>query len=201
MKINDIKEKLNSKESYINGWEKMKRASIIIPLIDINEEVYVLFQVRAKKLKSQPGDVCFPGGKIDKCETPNEAALREINEELGLKDIEIIKEMDILIRHDGMIIHPFVAKVNNIEELEINEDEVDEVFYVPLSYLLEYSPMEVRNKLIVERGEDFPYHLIKGGKNYKFKTGEYISTFYQYKDYVIWGITASMLKDFVNNIK
>ena len=201
MKINDIKEKLNSKESYINGWEKMKRASIIIPLIDINEEVYVLFQVRAKKLKSQPGDVCFPGGKIDKCETPNEAALREINEELGLKDVEIIKEMDILIRHDGMIIHPFVAKVNNIEELEINEDEVDEVFYVPLSYLLEYSPMEVRNKLIVERGEDFPYHLIKGGKNYKFKTGEYISTFYQYKDYVIWGITASMLKDFVNNIK
>lgn len=201
MKINDIKEKLNSKESYINGWEKMKRASIIIPLIDINEEVYILFQVRAKKLKSQPGDICFPGGKIDKCETPNEAALREINEELGLKDVEIIKEMDILIRHDGMIIHPFVAKVNNIEELEINEDEVDEVFYVPLSYLLEYSPMEVRNKLIVERGEDFPYHLIKGGKNYKFKTGEYISTFYQYKDYVIWGITASMLKDFVNNIK
>ena len=51
MKINDIKEKLNSKESYINGWEKMKRASIIIPLIDINEEVYILFQVRAKKLK------------------------------------------------------------------------------------------------------------------------------------------------------
>ena len=201
MKINDIKEKLNSKESYINGWERMKRASIIIPLIDINEEVYILFQVRAKKLKSQPGDICFPGGKIDKCETPSEAALREINEELGLKDVEIIKEMDILIRHDGMIIHTFVAKVNNIEELEINEDEVDEVFYVPLSYLLEYSPMEVRNKLIVERGEDFPYHLIKGGKNYKFKTGEYISTFYQYKDYVIWGITASMLKDFVNNIK
>ena len=46
-------------------------------------------------------------------ETPNEAALREINEELGLKDIEIIKEMDILIRHDGMIIHPFVAKVKD----------------------------------------------------------------------------------------
>ena len=46
MKINDIKEKLNSKESYINGWERMKRASIIIPLIDINEEVHILFQAR-----------------------------------------------------------------------------------------------------------------------------------------------------------
>ena len=201
MKINDIKEKLNSKESYINGWEKMKRASIIIPLIDINEEVYVLFQVRAKKLKSQPGDVCFPGGKIDKCETPKEAALREINEELGLKDVEIIKEMDILIRHDGMIIHPFVSMVKNIDKLDINEDEVEEIFYIPLSYLLEYTPMEVKNKLIIERGENFPYDLIEGGKNYQFKTGEYISTFYQYKDYVIWGITASMLKDFINNIK
>lgn len=201
MNIIDIKEKLNSKESYINGWEKMKRASIIIPLIDINEEVHILFQVRAKKLKSQPGDVCFPGGKIDKCETPKEAALREIDEELGLKDVEIIKEMDILIRHDGLIIHPFVAKVNNIEKLDINEDEVEEIFYIPLSYLLEYTPMEVKNKLIIERGENFPYDLIEGGKNYKFKTGEYISTFYQYKDYVIWGITASMLKDFINNIK
>ena len=201
MKINDIKEKLNSKESYINGWEKMKRASIIIPLIDINEEVYVLFQVRAKKLKSQPGDVCFPGGKIDKFETPKEAALREIDEELGLKDVEIIKEMDILIRHDGLIIHPFVAMVKNIDKLDINEDEVEEIFYIPLSYLLEYTPMEVKNKLIIERGENFPYDLIEGGKNYQFKTGEYISTFYQYKDYVIWGITASMLKDFINNIK
>ena len=90
MKINDIKEKLNSKESYINGWERMKRASIIIPLIDINEEVHILFQVRAKKLKSQPGDVCFPGGKIDKFETPKEAALREIDEELGLPARELL---------------------------------------------------------------------------------------------------------------
>lgn len=201
MNITHIKEKLNSKESYINGWERMKRASIIIPLIDINEEVHILFQVRAKKLKSQPGDVCFPGGKIDKFETPKEAALREIDEELGLKDVEIIKEMDILIRHDGLIIHPFVAMVKNIDKLDINEDEVEEIFYIPLSYLLEYTPMEVKNKLIIERGENFPYDLIEGGKNYQFKTGEYISTFYQYKDYVIWGITASMLKDFINNIK
>lgn len=201
MNITHIKEKLNSKESYINGWERMKRASIIIPIIDINEEVHILFQVRAKKLKSQPGDVCFPGGKIDKFETPKEAALREIDEELGLKDVEIIKEMDILIRHDGLIIHPFVAMVKNIDKLDINEDEVEEIFYIPLSYLLEYTPMEVKNKLIIERGENFPYDLIEGGKNYQFKTGEYISTFYQYKDYVIWGITASMLKDFINNIK
>ena len=109
--------------------------------------------------------------------------------------------MDILIRHDGLIIHPFVAMVKNIDKLDINEDEVEEIFYIPLSYLLEYTPMEVKNKLIIERGENFPYDLIEGGKNYQFKTGEYISTFYQYKDYVIWGITASMLKDFINNIK
>ena len=56
--LTDIKEKLNSRELY-KWMERMKRASIIIPLIDINEEVYILFQVRAKKLKSQPGDVCF----------------------------------------------------------------------------------------------------------------------------------------------
>ena len=201
MKINDIKEKLSYKDRYINGWEKMKRASIVIPLLEIDNESYILFEVRAKKLKSQPGDICFPGGKIDKGETPKETALREIDEELGLRNIDIIKEMDTVVRHDGMIIHPFLAKVNNIEELNINKDEVEEVFYVPISYLLDCSPMEVKNKLVVERGENFPYHLIQQGKNYKFKNGEYISTFYQYKDYVIWGITASILKSFLNNIK
>lgn len=201
MNIKDIKVKLSNREKYINGWEKMKRASIIIPLIDIDDETHVLFQVRGKKLRSQPGDICFPGGKIDRGETPREAALREIQEELGLVNIEIIKEMDILVRHDGLIIHPYLGVINNIEELKISEDEVEEIFYVPLSYLLEHEPMVAKNKIIIERGEDFPYELVVGGKDYKFKNGEYKSLFYKYNDYVIWGITASMLKNFIDSIR
>lgn len=201
MDINEVKEKLKQRDVYVNGWKEMKRAAVVIPLININNEAHIIFQVRAKRLKSQPGDICFPGGKIEKGEKPLEAALRELREELGLKDIDVIKNMDILIRHDGLIIHPFLVSVNSLEELNINKDEVEEVFYLPLSYLLEATPIEVQNEIVVERGENFPYDLIVGGKDYKFKSGKYSSVFYQYKNYVIWGITASMLKDFLNCIK
>lgn len=201
MKIKDIKTKVDKMEKYINGWEKMKRASVIIPLVEKDGEINILFEVRSKKLNSQPGDICFPGGKIDEGETPKEAALREINEELGFEDIDIIKEMDILIRHDGLIVHPFLGEVKNLDNIKINKSEVEDVFYVPLSYLLENDPLEFKSKLTIERGEDFPYDLIVGGKDYNFKSGEYDSLFYKYEGYVIWGITASMLKGFIDKIK
>ena len=98
MNIKDIKNKIENNKSYINGWERMRRAAIIIPLVEINNEVCILFEVRAKKLNSQPGDICFPGGKIDGDETPKEAALREMFEELGIKSIDIINELDTVVR-------------------------------------------------------------------------------------------------------
>ena len=61
MKIKDIRNKIKNNKPYINGWERMKRSSIIIPLVERNNEVCILFEVRAKKLNSQPGDICFPG--------------------------------------------------------------------------------------------------------------------------------------------
>lgn len=59
MKIEDIKNKIKDNKPYINGWERMKRSSIIIPLVKINNEICILFEVRAKKLSSQPGIYVF----------------------------------------------------------------------------------------------------------------------------------------------
>ena len=194
MDISSIKNKIRGYNSYINGWQDMKIASVVIPLVEIDNEVCLLFEVRAKKLRSQPGDICFPGGKVDKGENPRQAALREIKEELNLEDIEIIHELDLFVRYNGMIIHPFLAEVKNIEEIKINEDEVDSIFYVPLKYFLENEPLEINNKLVVKRGEDFPYDLIVNGKNYAFKDGDYKSLFYIYENRVIWGVTAAIIK-------
>ena len=201
MKLDNIKKKVKAKSPYINGWEHMRRASIVIPLVEKDGELCILFQVRAKKLNSQPGDICFPGGKIDKGEAPKEAALREFEEELGTGDIDIVNELDLLIRHDGMIIHPFLGIIKNINNIKISESEVDHVFYVPLTYLLCHEPLEVDSKIKVERSLDFPYHLIVDGENYKFRDGIYKSLFYKYEDYVIWGITAQMLKDFIDIVR
>ncbi len=200
MNINKITNRIENLSPYINGWEKDKRASVIIPLVEIEGEVHILFEVRSKKLNAQPGDICFPGGKIDNNETPKEAAMREFYEELGIKDIKIINELDITVRHDGMIIHSFLGIVNDINELSINESEVDHVFYVPLKYLLLYNPLKSIGKLTVTRSDDFPYDLIFNGKDYRFKEGKYISLFYRYREYVIWGITANILKNFLDKL-
>lgn len=203
MNLDNIKTKINKYNGYIDGWEEMMRASVAILLVENNEELSIIFEVRGKNLREQPGDVCFPGGKIDNGETPEEAVIREIKEELGLcnDDIEIIKELDTLIRYNGLIIHPFLGVIKNSKNIKLNKDEVQEVFYVPVDYLLKSEPIKVTNLVKVERAEDFPYDLIVQGKNYKFRDGKYESIFYKYNNYVIWGITAQMLKSFLNIIK
>ena len=200
MNIKDIKNKIKNNKPYINGWERMRRAAIIIPLVEINSEMHILFEVRAKKLSSQPGDICFPGGKIDGDETPKKAALREIFEELGVKSIDIINELDTVVRYDGIIIHPYLGIIQDIEEININESEVDHVFYVPLNYLLNHEPLEVNSKLKFERPKEFPYDLIANKENYKFREAKYRSLFYKYENYNIWGITAEMLKNFLEKL-
>jgi 8-oxo-dGTP pyrophosphatase MutT (NUDIX family) len=200
MNINVIKNKMKNNKPYINGWERMKRSSIIIPLIEVNNEVCILFEVRAKKLITQPGDICFPGGRIDGNETPKEAALREIYEELGIKKIDIINELDIVVRYDGIIIHPYLGIVEDMKEININEREVDKVFYVPINYLINHNPLEVISKINIKRPEEFPYDLIVNKENYKFTDANYRSLFYNYETYNIWGITAEMLKNFLEKL-
>lgn len=201
--IEQIKEKFKDFEHYISGWKEHKRAAVIIPLVYINNKLSILFEVRSKKLNSQPGDVCFPGGRIEFNETPSEAAKREMYEELNIypNDVQIIKEMDTFVRYDGIIVHPFLGYIRSINNIKSNEEEVYEYFTVPLDYLLNYNVDEYNNTIEVKRSEDFPYHLINKGRNYEFRDGSYKTTFYKYKIYVIWGLTAIILKDFICNIK
>ncbi|GAB6170219.1 CoA pyrophosphatase [Clostridium carnis] len=184
---------------YINGWEKMKRASVAILLTEYNGVESIIFQVRSKKMRSQPGDISFPGGKIDANESAKEAVIREIYEELGLKDndFEIISELDLFITHYGLLIHPFVGYVKNFNLINVNEDEVDHIFYVPIYKLKNIDPIIINNEIVIIRNESFPYNLIHQGKDYNFKNGIYPSLFYIFENYVIWGITAKILENFM----
>ena len=64
--INDVIKKFYNNIPYINGWQKMKRASVAILLVEVEGKLNIVFEVRAKHMRSQPGDISFPGGKIMK---------------------------------------------------------------------------------------------------------------------------------------
>ena len=72
------------------------KSAVMILLVEENEEVSIVFEVRALKLRSQPGDVCLPGGRVELNEDPKETSVRESMEELNLKreQIDIIGSMD-----------------------------------------------------------------------------------------------------------
>lgn len=201
--LDKIIEKYSNYKPYINGWNNMKRAAVAILLVDIEEETKIIFQVRALHMRSQPGDISLPGGKIESNENPKETVEREVCEELGLseEDFEIVTPLDVLVTHYGLIVHPYLGYIKNYNNIKINEDEVDHTFLASIDKLLKMNPIKDVSKISVKRNENFPYHLIKDGENYKFKEGLYKSLFYIYENYTIWGMTALIIENFLNYIK
>jgi 8-oxo-dGTP pyrophosphatase MutT (NUDIX family) len=200
--IEEVIKKYSKYTPYINGWDAMQRAAVAILMVDIENETNIIFEVRALHMRSQPGDISFPGGKIENDESAEEAVKREVCEELGLNmnDFDIITPLDLLVTHYGLIIHPFLGYVKNYSSIKINKNEVDHIFLSSLDKLLKISPLQVLSKISVNRNKDFPYNLINGGENYKFKEGIYKSLFYNYGEYNIWGMTALILENFIKFI-
>lgn len=201
--MENIKEKFNNYKPYINGYKTMKRAAVLIPLVKVGNSYSILFEVRSKNMRSQPGEISFPGGKIEDYETPREACLRETYEEIGItkENIEIISPLDIYVSHANLIIHPYLGIINDINNLNINEAEVDHTFLVPIEYLLECDPTYYSNDVKVIPSSDFPYDKIPNKEKYKFAEGNYPVLFYEYNNYVIWGITAKILENFIQFIR
>lgn len=174
------------------------RSAVMILLMEEEGEIYILFEKRALTLRRQPGDISLPGGAIEEGETPKEAAVRETMEELNLnrEDIEVIGDMDYFVSPYNSIIFPFIGKVKAME-INPNADEVDHLFKVPIKFFNENIPLIYPVELIPNFTEDYPFHLIYGGKDYKFSTRKYNQYFYIYEDYVIWGFTAQVIKSFI----
>ncbi len=177
------------------------KASVLIPIIEIKGEYHVLFEVRSYDLKGQPGEVCFPGGHIEPHEKRKTACIRETCEELLIESsqIEIIGAMDGHYTSNRLI-WPFIGILHDYE-MTYSIDEVDHVFTVPLSYLLDYYPDIHKVETETKPSVDFPYDLIPNGEDYHWFKGKRDIYFYQYNDEVIWGLTAKILYDFIQLYK
>lgn len=181
------------------------RYSVLIPLIENNGRWEVIYEVRAKNLKSQPGEISFPGGRVEEGETFKDTAIRETMEELLIEadNINVIGELDYLVSYANFTIHCFLGIISgiNVDKIKPNKDEVDHLFTVPLEFFLNNEPDRYVLDLQTVENSEFPYYLIPNGKDYSFKIGKHHVLFYKYNDYIIWGFTAKMTKHLVEIIK
>jgi len=201
MTIKLIKEYINNNKKY----KTYSEFSVLIPLIEIDNELHLLFEKRALALGSQPGEICFPGGKKEDGETPSYSSIRETMEELNINQdqIEILNGLGYFFTPFNYKINIFLGYLKNIDvdSIVFSKDEVESIFTVPLKSLLEQESINYKLDVEMIVPDDFPYEKIEHGNNYSFKSGTYNVKFYEYDGIVIWGITANILNIFLNNIK
>lgn len=204
MELEKIKKYFKKHTPYVIDYEKASKSAVLVPLIyNENNELEILFQKRAKHMAIQPNEVSFPGGGREKADMNFQTtAIRETCEELGLEfeNIEIFGPCDIFVAPFNMIIHPFIGLIKNPEKISPNPDEVDHLFTVPLNFFRETPPKKFSTQVKITPSEDFPYDKIPRGRDYNFKIGLYDVLLYEYNDYVIWGITAKILENFIKKL-
>ena len=159
---------------------KLHPSAVLVPICFSNNEVKILLTKRLDNLKDHAGQISFPGGKIEKNdETPIVTALREASEEVGLRtdDVSVIGNLDVYITGTGFRIIPIVSIISDYSYLKPNQNEVDEIFYLPLDFLMDKKNHKKGSAIYEVNGKkyEYDYHVLP------------------YKDYHIWGATAGML--------
>lgn len=177
------------------------QSAVLVPLIEEKNGLSVLFEVRSHHLSWQPGEVCFPGGRIETSDPhPSMTAVRETTEELGLapQHIELLGPLDVTISPIGVVIYPFVGYLSSLETLCLNPDEVGEYFTVPVETLLALEPLVAHTDAGTKACSDFPFALLPPGYTTEWRTRlTYPVHFYQYQGHLIWGLTAKILRQFL----
>lgn len=155
----------------------LRDAAVLIPIVDHGSEASVILTRRTEALRSHSGQVAFPGGRIDPTDaSPEEAALRETEEEIGLDRsfIDVIGRLPDYASGSGYLIAPVLGIVRPGFQLTINEDEVADAFEVPLSFLMQ-PQNHVRDSGVWQEQERFFFRM-------------------PYEQWMIWGVTAGIIR-------
>lgn len=151
-------------------------AAVLIPVIAQAQGLTVLFTQRTQHLKSHSGQVSFPGGRAEPGDASAEfTALREAQEEIGLalERVEILGRLPEYHTRTGFRVTPVIGLIQPPLELTPDPREVESVFEVPLSFLLDPANRQRRTRELQGRSVGF-----------------YV---FEYQGHMIWGATAGML--------
>lgn len=204
MPIRKIQQTIPHIKADVFGFADLTKYAVLLPLVEVAGDIHILFEVRSYHMRRQPGEISFPGGKVDADDASERAAaIRETSEELGVApyDIEVLGDLGVLIPPVQIAIYSYIGWIRDVEALKPNPDEVAHVFTVPLDYLLQTEPEAHDIRLGLVPTEVFPFELIPGGREYKFRERNIPEYFYFYEDRIIWGLTARILKQFLDQLK
>ncbi len=177
------------------GESRLRKYAVLIPIVETPDGSSLIFEKRSASLRRQPGEICFPGGKLEPGEKPQACAVRETTEELLIeaRQISILGPGDIFVSPFDIMIYPFIGKLQGYM-YTYNPDEVSEVLTVPVAFFLTNPPEEYKSTIVSQLPEDFPYERIPGGEKYPWANGTHDVLFYQYHEQLIWGITARIVQ-------
>jgi 8-oxo-dGTP pyrophosphatase MutT (NUDIX family) len=166
------------------GTRPLRPASVLVPLIERGPGLNVILTRRAALLKHHPGQVAFPGGKQEPGDASAlDAALREAWEEIGLEPstVEILGRLDLHRTVTDFHVSPFVGLVASGFVPALDRAEVEEVFEVPLTFVLDPANLQVHSRRW--QGQERSYYVLPYGPHY------------------IWGATARMLKTLADRMR
>ena len=156
--------------------EKLTPAAVLMPLIDHADGMTVLLTQRTAHLSAHAGQISFPGGRFEAGDgTPENTALRETEEEIGLAraNIEVLGRLSVRETGTGFRVVPVVGVITPPFPVAPDPNEVAEIFEVPLSFVLDPANHRFETRIMSGIQRQF-YSVPYGG-------------------YYIWGLTARLL--------
>jgi 8-oxo-dGTP pyrophosphatase MutT (NUDIX family) len=167
----------------LGGVETFTPAAVLVAITERGDNPGVLLLHRPTTMRSHPGQIAFPGGKMDFGETPVEAALREAHEELGIDPaaVRVIGTSDSYKTHSGFEITPVLGLISPDIEITPNPEEVAEWFEAPLGHVLD--PENHVGQWVEWEGAMRAYYQI------------------DWQQHQIWGVTAALLVNLSRRLK